>query len=133
MITGINHITFAVSDLGRALRFYCDVLGCAEIYTWKTGAYLEAGTLWLCLSKDPSASGNADYTHIAFDVPEEDFARLAAKIMESGARLWKDNRSEGSSLYFCCPDGHRLEIHVGDLKSRLRSINEDRPVRCGSA
>jgi len=43
---------------------------------WADGAYLEAGTLWLCLSEDADAAGavRADYTHYAFDVAAEDFA-----------------------------------------------------------
>lgn len=132
MISGINHITFAVSDLDRSLEFYRDILGCTEVYAWDGGAYLEAGDIWLCLSLDPSAAGNADYTHVAFDVPLARFSELADRIISSGAQLWKQNRSEGDSLYFCCPDGHRLEIHVGDLRSRLRAINERKEAGCGS-
>ena len=131
MITGINHITFAVADLDRSLRFYRDVLGCSEVYVWPGGAYLEVGSLWLCLSLDAAAGGNTDYTHLAFDVARSDFSALAAKIVASGATLWKDNVSEGDSLYFCCPDGHRLEIHVGDLQSRLTAMGAGRKARCG--
>ncbi|MEM1153812.1 MAG: fosfomycin resistance glutathione transferase [Pseudomonadota bacterium] len=130
MISGINHITFAVSDLDRSLAFYRDVLGCDEVYRWSGGAYLEAGTLWICLSLDAKATSTSDYTHIAFTVSSEDFEAIAAKITKSGAKRWKDNRSEGESLYFCCPDGHRLEIHVGDLRSRLRAIKDDNRARC---
>ncbi|HEX6993995.1 MAG TPA: VOC family protein [Gammaproteobacteria bacterium] len=43
MTTGVNHITFAVSDLQRSLRFYVEVLGCAKVATWNQGAYLRAG------------------------------------------------------------------------------------------
>ncbi|HEX5514181.1 MAG TPA: glutathione transferase, partial [Gammaproteobacteria bacterium] len=38
--------------------------------------------------------------------------------------IWKDNKSEGDSLYFLDPDGHKLEIHVGDLESRLAALRE---------
>ncbi|WP_159065009.1 hypothetical protein [Thaumasiovibrio subtropicus] len=34
------------------------------------------------------------------------------------------NRSEGQSLYLLDPDGHKLELHVGDLNSRLAHITE---------
>ena len=133
MISGINHITFAVSDLDRSLCFYRDVLGCTEVYSWKGGAYLEAGSLWICLSEDASASGNVDYTHVAFTVCPEGFTLLSANVIESGAKIWKDNLSEGDSLYFCCPDGHRLELHVGDLQPRLRAIEERKRGLCGTA
>lgn len=43
-------------------------------------------------------------------------------VMAAQAR--RDNRSEGASFYFLDPDGHRLEAHVGDLASRLRTCRE---------
>lgn len=51
-ITGLNHVTVAVADVERSLAFYRDVLGCSVRAVWSDGAYLEAGTLWLCLSRD---------------------------------------------------------------------------------
>lgn len=132
MISGINHITFAVSDLDRSVNFYARVLGCEVVYSWDAGAYLDAGGVWLCLSVDENATGNLDYSHTAFSVAVEDFAEASKRICNSGAVLWKENHSEGSSLYFCCPDGHRLELHVGNLKSRLRAIRESQSERCGA-
>lgn len=38
--------------------------------------------------------------------------------------VWKDNKSEGQSFYFLDPDGHKLELHVGDLASRLAQCRE---------
>lgn len=38
--------------------------------------------------------------------------------------VWKDNKSEGQSFYFLDPDGHKLELHVGDLVSRLAQCRE---------
>jgi catechol 2,3-dioxygenase-like lactoylglutathione lyase family enzyme len=66
--TGINHITFAVSNLRRSIRFYVEVIGCSRVATWERGAYLRAGDMWLCLSLDEAASRTTlrDYTHIAF-------------------------------------------------------------------
>ena len=133
MITGINHITFAVADLRHSLPFYRDVLGCKEVMVWGGGAYLEAGDLWICLSIDATANGEAarDYSHVAFSVAEEDFQTLKTRIVESGAKTWKENRSEGESLYFCDPSGHRLEIHIGSLSSRLSAMGEKR-AGCGA-
>lgn len=33
-------------------------------------------------------------------------------------------KSEGQSFYFLDPDGHKLELHVGDLASRLVQCRE---------
>ena len=124
MIRGLNHLTLAVRDVDRALAFYRDVLGFDPAKIWPGGAHLTAGPLWLCLSHDPNtrAEPHPDYTHAAFDVAEEDFPDACRRIRDSGARVWKDNRSEGDSLYFLDPDGHKLEIHVGSLQSRLDAM-----------
>jgi len=119
-IQGLNHLTLAVTDLERSVAFYRDLLGFELRALWADGAYLEAGPLWLCLSVDAAAEGapRDDYTHYAFDVAAEDFDAFADRV-RAQAPVWKDNSSEGSSLYFLDPDGHRLELHVGNLASRL--------------
>ncbi len=124
MINGINHITLAVSDLESSVRFYEDVLGFRVASLHDGGAYLEAGDAWLCLSLDSAASDQqrSDYTHIAFDVSEADFEAFAEKLGARGVKIWKQNRSEGRSVYFLDPDGHKLEAHVGTLRSRLDSM-----------
>lgn len=33
--------------------------------------------------------------------------------------LFKENASPGESLYFLDPDGHKLEIHIGNWKTRI--------------
>ncbi|AWK85824.1 VOC family protein [Azospirillum thermophilum] len=125
---GLNHLTLAVSDLDRSLGFYRDLLGFRLRARWPAGAYLEAGPLWLCLSVDPQASRavRCDYTHVAFDVAAEGFAGLAERV-RAVAPLWRENRSEGCSLYVLDPDGHRLELHVGSLDSRLEDYRRRRP------
>ena len=125
MITGLNHITLATEDLDRGVAFYRDVLGLSVDAVWQNGAYLSAGALWLCLSCDTPVQARRDYTHIAFDITAQDFDDMEKRIRASGAEIWKTNRSEGRSLYFCDPDGHRLEVHVGDLASRLSAMKKD--------
>ncbi|MGF7146526.1 catechol 2,3-dioxygenase-like lactoylglutathione lyase family enzyme [Sphingomonas zeicaulis] len=119
-IRGLNHLTLAVTDVERSVAFYRDLLGCRLRAIWADGAYLEAGPLWLCLSRDPAAvdAARGDYTHYAFDVDPAGFDTLCAAI-RAQAVIWKENRSEGGSLYFLDPDGHRLEVHIGTLASRL--------------
>ncbi len=120
-VNGLNHVTLAVSDVARSVSFYRDVLGFSLRALWAEGAYLEAGTLWLCLSKDDEAqlAPRPDYMHVAFSVSPDDYDALKARIL-SAAALWRDNTSEGASTYFLDPDGHKLEIHLGSLETRLR-------------
>ncbi|HEX7820924.1 MAG TPA: VOC family protein [Sphingobium sp.] len=118
-VRGLNHLTLAVVDVGRSIAFYRDLLGFSLRAQWDEGAYLEAGSLWICLSLDASRAGpQPDYTHIALDVEGDEFAALSERISNEAA-IWKSNRSEGNSLYFLDPDGHKLELHVGTLESRL--------------
>lgn len=124
-VSGLNHLTFAVSDLDRSVAFYRDVLGCDLRAIWASGAYLEAGSLWLCLSLDQAARTrpHPDYTHAAFSVAVADFEALSERV-RAVAPIWKENRSEGASLYFLDPDGHRLELHLGTLENRLRHYRD---------
>ncbi|WP_431689495.1 fosfomycin resistance glutathione transferase [Hahella sp. NBU794] len=124
MLNGLNHITIAVSDLDVAFEFYVSLLGMTPHAKWKQGAYLSAGELWLCLSLDASRP-SGDYSHIAFDIAEKDFPLMRETLNQAGVKQWKQNRSEGDSLYVLDPDGHKLEIHVGSLQSRLRSLREE--------
>lgn len=129
-IRGLNHITLATADLDRSVAFYRDVLGLRLDRHWEGGAYFSAGALWLCLSHDPEAAPSTDYTHLALDIADADFAPMAARISQAGARVWNENRSEGASLYFCDPDGHKLELHVGTLASRLAAYASQETACC---
>ncbi|PTT29419.1 fosfomycin resistance glutathione transferase [Pseudomonas sp. HMWF021] len=121
MLTGLNHLTLAVGDLPRSLAFYRDVLSLRVEATWDAGAYLSLPGLWLCLSRDPqrNAVPSADYTHYAFSLDQADFPLFVQRLKAANVQQWRDNRSEGASFYFLDPDGHKLEVHVGDLASRL--------------
>ncbi|MFJ4131662.1 fosfomycin resistance glutathione transferase [Pseudomonas cyclaminis] len=126
MLTGLNHLTLAVTDLHRSLCFYHDLLGVRLDATWSNGAYLSLPGLWLCLSLDPlrASTPAPDYTHFAFTTDAGDFAALVERLRAAGVQEWRDNRSEGASFYFLDPDGHKLEAHVGDLASRLQACRQ---------
>ncbi len=99
MLTGINHLTLTVSDIDASLHFY-QRLGFIAHVRWDGGAYLSVGDLWLC----------------------DGFMALQQMVKQNNLVEWKTNRSEGQSLYVADPDGHQLEVHLGDLHSRLRSL-----------
>ncbi len=123
MILGLNHVTIAVRNLDRSFLFYSEVLGFTPLMKHSRGAYFLAGNAWFCLDLDPQTRIEAlpEYTHFAFSVSQENFQIASDRIITSGAAIWSENKSEGDSLYFLDPDGHKLEIHVGNWRSRLRS------------
>ena len=127
MITGINHLTLSVADLERSFVFYRDILGLTPLCRWQHGAYFLAGADWVCLNlkHDYKVNPNPDYTHYAFSVHAKDFHSMKQLINASGATQFQDNVSEGNSIYFCDPDGHKLEIHLGDWQTRLNEKKSD--------
>ncbi|NBC17248.1 MAG: DUF3224 domain-containing protein [Bacteroidetes bacterium] len=129
MITEINHLTLAVRDLEVSFRFYADVLGLRPVVRWEKGAYLTVGACWLALALDPHVRSEPlpESTHAAFGVAESDFDALVERLCTAGVERWKTNRSEGASFYFLDPDGHKLEIHVGSLTSRLSAFEKVPP------
>ena len=122
MINAFNHLTIAVSDLDRAFDFYVSLLKFTPHAKWDKGAYLSVGDLWLCLSLDPKVTPRTDYTHFAFSARQGSFEAICQTLLTAGVQCWKENHSEGDSFYFLDPDGHKLELHVGTLQSRLESL-----------
>ena len=134
MITGMNHITLAVCDINRSFVFYRNVLGLIPLVKWDKGAYFLVGSsnntevgsgFWFCLNVDENHQPKTGYTHYAFSVSSAHFRELSHKIMTSGAVVFKDNTSPGDSLYFLDPDGHQLEIHVGNVEARIMAKKMD--------
>ena len=134
MITNLNHLTLAVTNIDQSFAFYRDVLRLKPLVKWghgteSGGAYFlvgaEPNALWLCLNVDHNRSPSPCYTHYAFSVSTDDFEKMATCIIESGALLFKDNTSPGESLYFEDPDGHKLEIHAGNWQTRIAAKKEN--------
>lgn len=121
MINGINHITFASRNVQRSFDFYCNILGFKPLCKWNAGAYFLVGEFWFCINYDDKASGAIDYTYIALNVTQDDFCKIRNSIIENNIKIFKDNKSEGDSLYFLDPDGHKLELHVGNWQTRIAS------------
>ena len=118
-VSGLNHLTLAVSDLERSVAFYSQ-LGFSIRMRGPLSAYLEAGTLWLALVLDPSVRRGPlpEYSHVAFSVDASGLKVLADKLLNAGVPCWQASE-RSDSFYFLDPDGHKLELHSGDLRSRL--------------
>lgn len=133
MITEINHINLAVKDMETSFKFYRDVMGFMPLCKSDGSAYFlvgkpdEPGCLWfsLDLDREQACVPSPCNTHIAFTVKEEDFDQMSVQILNSGAQVYKENTSPGQSLYFLDPDEHKLEIHVGNWRARLKAKKEN--------
>ncbi len=75
MISSINHITLAVTDIERSFTFYRDVLGLTPLVKWDRGAYFSVGedNFWFCLNVDESHRESPSYTYYAFTVSPPNF------------------------------------------------------------
>lgn len=122
MINGVNHITFAVSDLDISIKFYSELLGLKLVARWDKGAYLMAGNMWIALNIDEKilSKRNPDYTHIAFNILSTEYPKIKKRLIKAGVKTFKKNKSEGDSFYFLDPDGHKLELHYNTIEDRLK-------------
>ena len=62
MITSINHITLAVTNIDRSFLFYRDILGLNPLVKWHNGAYFLVDDFWFVLNVDASRIPSPCYT-----------------------------------------------------------------------
>ncbi len=118
MINGINHITWTVNDIEETFDFYVNLLGMKPVMKSAISAYFLCGTFWIAVVKAPTTMLTR-YNHIAFTVEAEAYDICVEKLIKYGVVAWKENETEGNSFYFLDPSGNKMELHVGDLHSRI--------------
>jgi glyoxylase I family protein len=119
MIQGFDHVAIAVSDMVRAVDFYCGLLGMRRVdsrdpsttsYFWLN--FGVGQNLTLSLSPDGTPKGLGlifDYPrtpHIAFVAPEDAISELKQRLQNHGVEVY----GSGSEIYFIDPDGNGIEI-----------------------
>lgn len=126
-ILGLDHLVLRVADVERALRFYCDVLGCREERRVRDIGLIQlrAGRALIDLvgidsplgragGAGPAAEGrNVD--HFALRIEPFDEAGLRAHLEAHGIAAGEVKRrygaeGEGPSLYIEDPDGNTVEL-----------------------
>ena len=107
-VTGINHVTLAVSDLKRSTDFYQGLFGMPIVSRAATGVNLGIGTgpQFLGLSSAGSAAPNIN--HICFGVENFSVERVTAALAARG--LAATNRGNAGQLYFTDADGILVQL-----------------------
>ncbi len=122
-IQGLDHVVLRVADLERAVRFYCEVLGCTEERRVESIplVQLRAGASLIDLGpaggkpegpRDQEA-GNMD--HFCLRIEPFDEAALRAHLKSHGVEAGEVARrygaeGHGPSLYLQDPDGNTVEL-----------------------
>ena len=119
-VKGIDHVVLRVADMGRALKFYGDVLGVHEEGRVSNGAIvmLRAGNTMIDLQEAgaaPPTGAPANMDHFCVRVDPWDEAAIrrhleahGVKCGEVGMRVGADGR--GPSIYIEDPDGNSVEL-----------------------
>ena len=126
-IKGIDHVVLRVAHAERAIRFYCDVLGCHEerrledigLYQLRAGSALidivpvdsEIGRMG---GAGPGDEGR-NLDHFALRIEPFDEASLRAHLADHGVAAGEVSKrfgaeGEGPSLYLKDPDGNTVEL-----------------------
>jgi glyoxylase I family protein len=118
-LKALDHVVLRVADTDRAIRFYCDVLGCREERRLDSIGLvqLRAGSALIDLvpRQAGEASGPGNMDHFALTIEPFDPATLKAHFASHGVALGEPARRYGAegyglSIYFHDPDGNQVEL-----------------------
>ncbi|HLB53524.1 MAG TPA: VOC family protein [Gemmatimonadales bacterium] len=118
---GIGHAHLKVSNLDRALEFYCGVLGFNLVARFRnSAAFVAAGdyhhhlglNTWESLGAQPPPPHHTGLYHVALRYPtRRDLAVAVKRIREAGVPLrGASDHGVSVSIYLSDPDGIGLEL-----------------------
>jgi catechol 2,3-dioxygenase-like lactoylglutathione lyase family enzyme len=119
-LSQISNVMLGVRDLARAVAFYHDTLGLRVKFESPGFAFLDGGSVTLCLSQ-PLARANEKIpgaTEVVFAV--EDVRAAYQALLERGVRFTHEPRNVAGSSWaanFADPDGHGLSIFGPERKA----------------
>ncbi len=118
-IKGLDHVVLRVADIDRAIRFYCEVLGCAEERRVESIGLVQlragAALIDLVPAESAPAIGAGNMDHFALRIDPFDEADLRAHLTAHGVEVGEVARrygaeGHGPSLYLQDPDGNTVEL-----------------------
>ena len=118
----IGHVHLKVADLGRALGFYCEVLGFELTQRYgSSAAFVSAGgyhhhiglNTWESLGGSPPPAGSTGLYHLAIRYPDRRTLADALRRLEAAGVPLEGASDHGVSeaLYLRDPDGNGVELY----------------------
>ena len=118
----LDHIAITVQDVGRSATWYQDVLGLERRHEESWGDYpvfVCAGASGLALFPKDAAieqsSKGQNMKHFAFRANRENFEKSRTELTERGIEFEFQDHKIAHSIYFCDPDGYKVEITTYEL------------------
>lgn len=118
MTVQLNHTIIPARDKKESARFLSEILGLPEPFS--VGPFMAVQVDSLTLDFVDAGEGEIESRHYAFQVSEEEFDQIFARIAQREIPYWADphknqpqeinTRDGGRGCYFPDPDGHWLEI-----------------------
>jgi catechol 2,3-dioxygenase-like lactoylglutathione lyase family enzyme len=126
-VTGINHVTLAVSDVKRSVEFYQGLFGMPVLSRQRTATNLQVGTGPQFLGVSPAGANSPKIDHLCLGIDNFDVDRIIGILEQhgitksevAGPMRMRVRRREGEAaganegtpeLYFGDPDGIVVQL-----------------------
>jgi metallothiol transferase len=113
MIKTVLCITFCVSDLRKAKKFYEKILGLEKKYEFSSYVGFECGGVEIGLIPKPKREQKASKTSPSIEFLVDNVDKVYKELKTKGVKFIKELHDEtwgGRQATFTDPDGHILEI-----------------------
>jgi catechol 2,3-dioxygenase len=115
---GIDHVSYVVCDMGRAVAFYEDVLGLHEVGATPDRSFVALS--WgenvhdiALMTGAPAAGGSVHHVAITLQGGPDELRAFASELRDRGVELEMAlDHLVSRSVYFRDPDGNRIEVFV---------------------
>ena len=109
--SGVDHIVLHTGDVGRAKKFYTEVLGMTVYRENERQVFMHAGNQGVALFKKEGGSPHTgdDLNHLALNVAGGTYESLKAELERHGVAV-SGRPGDDHCIYFQDPDGHRLQL-----------------------